>query len=282
MLKDDALNQFVFLMKFRNLSQNTITMYEFYISRFIDFIQKDDISSFDLKDAQNFVLMMKERGDNPQSINVVICAIRYFYETVLDMPLLRRQFPNIRYTEKDPLLFTKDQIISLLDNAFDVKTRVLLLLGIDCGFRAREVVNLRISDIHSDTMTISINNSKRNKSRLVKLSPACLDALRTYWKVYKPKDYFFPSRDGSSHAHVACVHYHFRTYLKQFSFYSDDFHYHSLRHTFATNMLENGCDVFLLKKLLGHSSFSSTARYIHMTTGDIQNTVSLSQVWGLR
>lgn len=282
MLKDDALIEFQSLMEFRNLSPVTVKMYSFYVEKFIDFSQKSDIHDISIQDARDYILSLKHDGLEPQSLNVIMCGIRYFFETVLDSDVPRRKLPNIRYTQKDPLLFSKEQIACLLDSAVDLRVRTILLLGIDCGFRSKEIVNLKVSDIHSDNMTISIHNSKRNKSRTVKLSQLCLDTLRAYWKVYRPSDYFFVGRDGSSPANVNFVHYHFKAYLKQFSFYSDDFHFHSLRHTFATNMLENGCDIFLLKKLLGHSSFSSTARYIHMTTSDIQNCFSLSDKWGLR
>ena len=281
MLKDDALKQFQTLMEFRNLSPVTLKMYLFYVDKFIDYSQKQNIEDITLEDARSYILQKKSEGLASQSVNVILCGIRYFFETVMNDPLSRRQLPNIRYTVKDPCLFSKEQIVTLVNNATDIRIRLILLLGIDCGFRATEVVNLRVKDIHSDTMTITIRNSKRNKTRIVKMSHACLNTLRKYWCIYKPTDFFFPSRDGKSHKHVAWVHSTFKQYILQFSFYDSAFSYHSLRHTFATNMLENGCDIFLLKKLLGHASFSSTARYIHLTSHDIKNSSCLSDIWGL-
>ena len=117
---------------------------------------------------------------------------------------------------------------------------------------------------------------------VVKLSQACLDALRKYWLLYKPDDYFFPGKKENRHIATATVNDWFNQYIKKFSFYNKSIHYHSLRHTFATNMLENGCDIFLLKKLLGHDSLQSTARYIHMQVSDIESAFSLSDVWGLQ
>ena len=113
------------------------------------------------------------------------------------------------------------------------------------------MAHLRISDIDSKNNLITIHQSKRNKTRVVKLSQACLDVLRKYWLLYRPTDYFFPGKKENRHIATATVNDWFNQYIKKFSFYNKSIHYHSLRHTFATNMLENGCDIFLLKKLLG-------------------------------
>jgi len=281
MTKEEALQQLEYVLKLRNLSDHTITMYLFFSRRFIDFTQKAEMNDLALRDIQDYTMMMIEHGDNPKSINVVICAIRYLYESVLNKVYTRRQFPNLRYTHQDPFVFSKEMIQDLL-NTPDCRMRLIILLGVDCGFRAAEVAHLRISDIDSKNNLITIHQSKRNKTRVVKLSQACLDVLRKYWLLYRPTDYFFPGKKENSHIATATVNNWFNQYIKKFSFYNKSIHYHSLRHTFATNMLENGCDIFLLKKLLGHDSLQSTAKYIHMQVSDIETAFSLSDVWGLQ
>lgn len=271
------------LMKFRNLSPNTMHMYSYYITKLFEYTDCDDTDNLTPRMAQDHVIYLMNRKKNPyapRSANVVIGAYRYFFDAVLNIPLSRRMFPNLQLDYDDPYIFTKDQILALLQTG-DVRMRAIILLGFDCGLRACETASLRISDIDSKKMLIRIRRSKRRKSRVVKLSDAVLNALRTYWKLYKPDDYFFPSPDHTAHVKPACINRWFFKYLKGFDFFDPQIHYHNLRHTFATNMLDNGCDIFVLKDLMGHSSLATTARYIHLATSSIEEAPSLSNSWGI-
>lgn len=281
MYKDDLISKFQTNMEYRNLSSHTLKMYSYYVSLFLNYVQTKDYHDYNLQDALNFVVYMKnEHNYEPQSLNVVICAIRYFFDVVLDKPLLRRQFPNIKYTEKDIFIFSINQIKQLL-NTNDIRMKVFILLGFDCGLRVSEVVKLRVSNIDSDNMLLHIKNSKRNKSRSVTLSVACLKALRQYYITYdRPSDYLFPGTK-QPHMHPVTLNNMFNSYLKKFDFYTKEIHFHSLRHTFATMTLSSGENIFLLKKLLGHASFSSTVRYIKYNKQDIKSVIPLSQKFGV-
>lgn len=272
MNKDEALNKFIFMMEYRNLSSNTVHMYSWYLSRMFDFYQLKDVSSLDVKMAQDYIVSLKQKY-SPASLNAVISAVRYFFDVVLENPLSRRQFPNILYNPVDITIFTDEQIHMLL-NTKDVRLRAFLLLGLDAGFRVGEVARLRISDIDSKNMFLFIRNSKRGKSRKVPLSNTLLKALREYWYVYRPDrdGYLFPSiRSNSKNPHINknSINAIFRNYIKQFDFYDPHMRFHNLRDTYATLMIKNGCDIFTLKKLLGHSSFSSTSRYIKYENSDL-------------
>lgn len=281
MNRDEALMQFERVIKLRNLSPNTIKMYLYYVSEFFEYTGKDDVTLCDLSDAQTFVIhMIEDRGYKPLSANVVIGAVRYFFESVLNIVFSRRQFPFLLYPQFNPFLFTRDQILALLETN-DVRLRLVILLGIDCGMRVSEVAALRVCDIDSKNMLIHIHESKRRKSRSVKLSDACLTALRKYWLVYRPEQYLFPGKDGRPHVIPNTVRYWFNCHVRKFDFYTKEVHFHSLRHTFATNMLDNGCDIFLLQKLLGHASLASTARYVHLSTRAVEICFSLSEIWGI-
>ena len=168
MNKDEALNKFTFMMEYRNLSSNTIHMYRWYLSRMFDFYQLEDVSILDVSMAQNYVVHMKQTYA-PASLNAVISAIRYFFDVVLESPLSRRQFPNILYHPVEITVFTDEQIHLLLDTK-DIRLRAFLLLGLDAGLRVGEVARLKVSDIDSKNMLLSIQNSKRGKSRKVPLS----------------------------------------------------------------------------------------------------------------
>lgn len=193
MNKDEALNKFTFMMEYRNLSSNTIHMYQWYLSQMFDFYHLEDVSILNVSMAQNYVVHMKKTYA-PTSLNAIISAIRYFFDVVLESPLSRRQFPNILYDPVEITVFTDEQIHLLLDTK-DVRLRAFLLLGLDAGLRVGEVARLKVSDIDSKNMLLSIRNSKRGKSRKVPLSNALLNALRKYWIVYRPdkNGYLFPA-----------------------------------------------------------------------------------------
>ena len=198
MNKDEALNKFTFMMEYRNLSSNTIHMYQWYLSQMFDFYQLEDVSILNVSMVQNYVVHMKQTYA-PASLNAIVSAIRYFFDVVLETPLSRRQFPNILYDPVEITVFTDEQIHLLLDTK-DVRLRAFLLLGLDAGLRVGEVARLKVSDIDSKNMLLYIRNSKRGKSRKVPLSNALLNALRKYWIVYTPdKDgYLFPSVHSDS------------------------------------------------------------------------------------
>ena len=281
MNKDEALNKFTFMMEYRNLSPHTIYMYHWYLSKMFDFYSLDDVSNLDVEMAQNYVVHLKQTY-SPASLNGVISGIRYFYDVVLETPLSRRQFPNILYDPAEITIFTNEQIHLIL-NTKDVRLRAFLLLGLDAGFRVGEVARLKVSDIDSENMILHIRKSKRGKSRIVPLSNALLKALREYWIVYRPdkNGYMFLSKSYNAktpHINQNYINYIFREHIKQLDFYEPFMRFHNLRDTYATLMLKNGCDIFALKKLMGHSSFASTARYIKYDTSDLEDVPELSSL----
>lgn len=281
MHKDEALQKFEYMMEYRNLSQNTIHMYSWYLSKFIDYCSYSDVFTLTPVHAQQFIVHLKSKYA-PQSLNSVISGVRYFYDVVLEKPLSRRQFPNILYNQKDIYVFSNAQIYSLL-NTKDVRIRAFILLGLDAGLRVGEVARLKVSDIDSKSSTkmLYIRNSKRNKSRKVPMSDMLHEALQEYWKVYRsdPNGYLFTGKE-SSHINQNYINNLFKKYLKNFDFYSDEIRFHNLRDTYATLMLRNGCNIFTLKKLLGHNSFSSTARYIKCDTSDLESVPTISKSLG--
>ena len=194
---------------------------------------------------------------------------------ILNRPISIRRLPNVKYTLDDPKIFTDSEIALLLKNA-DVRLRAMIYLGYDCGLRTSEVARLRIKDINSDQMLLHVVHSKRGKSRYVKLSKQCLQALREYWKVYQPSDWMFP---GKIDGHIAECYPSslFQRLLKKLNIRPEDsLSFHCLRHTYGTTLRNDDCDIFTLKKLLGHSCLSSTNRYVRISTSDIQKSASPS------
>lgn len=282
MTKEEGLEKLKLILEIRGLASQTRNNYKSAVIQFIDFTGKEDMNEITLSDCQNYIAHMIKKGYKPRSINTNLCAVRYFTETVLNTIYSRRQFPNIIYGDDQvEYELTVEDVRELLDTD-DIRMKLIVMLGADAGLRISEVPNLKIGDVDVRNMTILISDSKRHRTRRVKLSERLLEMFREYWKVYGAKewskdDYIFKSSHIEyDHVCTQTVSKWFREYLNKKGFQNKNITYHSLRHFFATSMIENGCDIFLLKKLLGHASFASTSRYLHYTTKDVESALSLS------
>jgi len=277
MTKDEAFNSFHQWLTFRNYAKGTVTDYLYYFKIFAKSLPPDfDYSELTHQHAIDFVFKLRSESQlSPASINLFCSSLRCFYDVILDSPISIRRLPNVKYTLDDPKIFTDSEIALLLTSA-DVRLRAMIYLGYDCGLRTSEVARLRIKDINSDQMLLHVVHSKRGKSRYVKLSQQCLQALREYWKVYRPSDWIFP---GKVNGHIREFYPSklFHHLLKQLNIRPEDsLTFHCLRHTYGTTMRNDDCDIFTLKKLLGHSCLKSTNRYIRISTSDIQKSASPS------
>lgn len=221
--------------------------------------------------------LKKDQNLSASTINTVICSLRCFYDAILGRPIPKRLLPNIKYTQNEPKVFTDFEIHLLLTSS-DIRMRAWICLGFDCGLRVSEVAKLRIKDIDSDNMLLHIVNSKRDKSRYVKLSQYCLFVLRQYWLTYRPdKDGYLFSSGKSAHIRPEYISHQFHNLLGKLDIGPDEhMRFHNLRDTFPTNMRKAVCDIFALRKALGHSSLKSTARYISFSTDDIAHMFSPS------
>ncbi len=279
--KKSAATRFEEWLTFRSFAPGSIRDYLHCFNQFANSLPEDtDFFNLDVQLAIDYVFALRKKGLSPASINLYSSALRCYYDVILDRPISIRRLPNAKYTPPDPAVLRQSEIDQLL-SAGNVRMKAFILLGYDCGLRVSEVSKLRVKDIDSEKMLLHIVNSKRNKSRYVKMSQSCLNALREYWKVYRPdpSGYMFPGKDGNPISAVYISH-QFRHLVLELRLRSDEkIRFHNLRDTYATSMRDNGCDVFTLRKSLGHSSLKSTARYIAISTSDIEEMKSPSDFW---
>ena len=282
--KTIAIERYRQWLTFRNYAKGTITDYIYCFSGFANSLPEDtDFFNLDVQLAIDYVFRLRSKGLSPTSTNLLSSSLRCYYDVILDRPISIRRLPNVKYTLGEPNTFSESEISRLLDVA-DVRMKAMILLGCDCGLRAGEVARLRVKDIDSENMLLHIVHTKRDKSRYVKLSMPCLQALRTYWLAYRPdpSGYMFP---GKVNGHINEIYpsqlFH-RLLVKLAIRPEDGLRFHNLRDTYATSLHNNGCDVFSLKKALGHSTLKSTARYIAFSTADIQQMPSPSDFRGNR
>lgn len=202
------------------------------------------------------------------SVNVAVAGLRFFYKETLGRNEMALAIPPRKNPRKLPEVFNHDELKLLFASTENQKHRVMLMAAYAGGLRISEVTRLRVKDIDSGRMAIHIEKSKGEKDRYTILSQRLLIELRSYWKAYRPKDLLFPSPVKDGPLDRATPNLVFRTAKKKAGI-TKHVTFHSLRHTFATNLLESGVDIRKIQVLLGHSSITSTAIYLHVARKDI-------------
>jgi site-specific recombinase XerD len=200
-------------------------------------------------------------------------ALKFLYRVTLGREEVVEKVACPKAPKKLPVVLSQDEMARFLDALQNPKHRAVLMTAYSAGLRLSEVARLRVEDIDSARMVIHVRQGKGHKDRDVMLSPRLLAVLREYWKLQRPKPYLFPGRHPDRPISVRTVQMVCGRALKT-SGLSKHVHMHTLRHSFATHLLESGTDLRTIQVLLGHHSFSTTARYLHITTAALKSTRS--------
>ena len=176
-------------------------------------------------------------------------------------PEIPERIAYAREPRKLPVILSADEVVRFLEAVPSLKTRTALTMAYAAGLRASEAVSLKVADIDSSRMLIQVRHGKGAKDRTVMLSPQLLAILRTYWRLARPREWLFPGRDESKPIDVQVLHAACRSATKAAGL-AKRVTVHTLRHSFATHLLESGVDIRIIQVLLGHNSLSTTARYM--------------------
>lgn len=243
-------------LKLKNYGVLTIKNYTSQVKLFLEYFDKSVTKPSEINEKQIKAWLMLAQSLNGRKQR--ISAVKLFYSLTGKQPL---KFRHIEYprTEKHlPQVIDKDLIISKINRINNLKHKAVLSLAFSVGLRVSEVVNLKIADIDSKRMIINIRNAKGHKDRVVPLSPVILETLRAYFKEYKPIEYLFNGQFGRLYSAHSCQQI-FKKYIDVKS------HFHILRHSSATSLLESGTDLRIIQKILGHSSSKTTEIYTHVS-----------------
>lgn len=227
------------------------------------------------QDIQNYLLyLIEERKLAWSSCNIVVQGLKFFYHTTLRRDRMTFVIPRRRAPSKLPEMLSREEILALFDAATLPKHRLLLMTAYAAGLRVSELVHLKITDIDSNRMTIRVEQGKGAKDRYTILSEQLLVELRQYWKRERPTVWLFPATrnpDAPMDAETAQkVFYR----CKRRAGITKRCGIHSLRHAFATHLLEGGTDLHRIQRLLGHGQLSTTMRYFHLAQSDLMQTPS--------
>jgi site-specific recombinase XerD len=265
-------------MTVRGLGARTQHEYVRCVRMFAAFLGRSpDTATAD--DLRRWQLHQREQGVQPPSFNSSVSALRFFLGVTLDRPDLARRLVVARQPQKLPTVLTPVEIQALLDAAPGPKAKAAMAVAYGAGLRASEVVNLRAGDIDSTRMLLRVEQGKGQKDRHAMLSPQLLEVLREWWRegrrrgVPMPGGWLFPGRDRLTpltarqlgrivHAAAAVAGIEKRVSP------------HTLRHSFATHLLENGTDIRVIQVLLGHAKLETTTRYAHVATRTLQSVTS--------
>ena len=263
-----AVQKFEEEMKLRHFTLATIRTYRLIVSAFLRAVNKP-VSELCSEDIRSYLLASIERKLSWSSVNQKVYAIRIFSEVCLGIGVNKIVIPPRKSEKKVISVLSKQDIFKILNAAEPGLEKTLLLFIYATGARGFEAAKLHVSDIQSDRMLIRLSQGKGRKDRLVPLSPHLLLSLREYYRDYRPGQWLFPKRKKESHIDASAVAAIWNCAKRKAGITTGGVH--SLRHAFATNLLEQGVDVYSLQQILGHTNILSTARYLRMT-----NTISLS------
>jgi len=229
----------------------------------------DRISTEEIRDYMHFLIVGKKLSYS--SCNHKIVAINFFFREVV------RRKVNLRVPMKRsgrlPEPLSREEVARLLDTAENQKHRVLMMTAYSGGLRVSELVRLKPQDIHSERMLIRVNQGKGRKDRYTLLSQRLLDELRAYWRESRPESWLFPNQTRTDHM-PTCTPARAFYRLKQRAGITHGHGIHTLRHSFATHLLEAGVDLRTIQILMGHTSLNTTVKYLHVTEKHLEQTKS--------
>jgi site-specific recombinase XerD len=258
-------------MKLRNFSARTE---ESYVAAMVGLVKHYHRSPDQLTqdEIRSYLLHLKERGLSPSSRNVAISGMKFFYHQILGWNEQELFLPPRKGSWRLPEVLSPKEVERLLCATGKLRDRCLLMTAYATGVRVSELVRLKVSDIDSERMTVKVEQGKGKKDRYTILSERLLTELRLYWKEHRSPTWLFPNRkDGP-----LSIDYAQRIYnlAKLKAGIHKGHGIHTLRHCFATHLLEAGVDLVTIKTLLGHNSLQSTQRYLQIRQHKLITTAS--------
>jgi len=222
----------------------------------------DQISEDELR--QYFLFLINEKQVAESTFRIHLYGIRFFYERTLQRPWPVFDLVRPRHPQKLPVVLSLREVRSLLALVANPTARMCLQLIYACGLRLREGTQLQVLDIDSQRMLVRVRQGKGGKDRFVPLAPRVLELLRAYWQRQRPRPWLFPARHQQTPLPATTLQKTFKLVVRQ-SGIPKDASIHTLRHSYATHLLERGVSLRVIQELLGHQSPRTTARYTHLT-----------------
>jgi integrase/recombinase XerD len=255
-------------------SMSTAQTYTSCFERFMDYFKdQPDLMKLDENDIRNYLTHLHRANSSDSYINQAINAIKFYYEVVHNMPSRFYQIERPRKKEKLPEVLSENEVKAMLKQASNIKHLCIMQLLYSAGLRRAELIDLKITDIDSERNVIVVRCGKGGKDRHTLLGNTVLKNLREYYKVYKPKTYLFEGQSGDQYSPSSVGAIVRRAASK--AGIKKKVTPHTLRHSFATHLLEQGTDLRYIQSLLGHNSSKTTEIYTHIAINHIKTIKNL-------
>jgi len=253
-------------MTLKNFTISTCEDYYRFVKRFLNFTGKEAMS-ITYADIRKFIFHMKDvENKKPSTINCYTAAIRFFFEYTLGYVWDSKKIPKMKRDRQLPEVLTREQVQLLIDSTENYKHKAILAVIYSSGLRISEACRLRYEDILRSRKMIHISISKNREDRYSILSDRCLEILTEYWYRYnRPEEWIFPSPMRDAPLTTTAVETFMKEQVRHLGF-PETVTPHTLRHSFACHLLEDGVSQTMIQQLLGHRSPNSTNVYLQMTS----------------
>jgi site-specific recombinase XerD len=265
-------------LELRGRSNETIKIYVYTIENFSRFYNKSPelLGEHEIINYLEYCIKAKKLCN--ATVNYINSALKFLYVVTLERSWSDLRIPKLRYDKKLPEYLTKEEVKLLLEATTYLKHKAILSTIYSAGLRISEVLDLRISDIMSKEMKIRVRNGKRNKERYTLLSQKNLELLRVYWKQfgyknYSPEDYLFISSHTKKKLTSRCIQISMDRAIQMAGIIKKATP-HTLRHSFATHLMNDGIEPVKIQALMGHSNFKTTSIYLHVQDYQLLNIIS--------
>ena len=259
-------------MNVRNFVPATQREYIRAVKKLTAFLNRSP-STATADDLRAFQVHLSESGAKPGVINATVTALRFFFNVTAGKPETTRQLAFVFEPKKLPRVLPPEDVLRMLEAARTPKSKAMLSVAYGAGLRAMEVASLKVANIDSQRMLIRVEQGKGRRDRFAMLSPQLLELLRDWYRIARPSIYLFPGRDRVSPMTTRQFNriVHEAAQLAGLPGWVSP---HTLRHSFATHLLELNIDIRVIQVLLGHANLDSTARYTHVATNIIRGVMS--------
>lgn len=261
---DKKLELFRQLLEVKRYSTNSIETYTNAFRQFLIHFKEIDVDTFKEKEIERFInqqVTVKNISISYQK--QLVAAIKFWYNGVLGRNLQLDYIYPDRGEFKIPIVFSQQDIKKMLDTCENIKHKAILATIYSCGLRLSELTNLMIKDVDSTQMSVTVRQGKGNRDRVVVLSEKLLFLLRDYFVEYKPKEYLFEGQSGGKYSGRSVQQALKQTLAK--AKINKEGSVHTLRHSYATHLVEQGTDIRFVQELLGHKNIKTTLIYTHLT-----------------
>lgn len=260
-------------MQIKGFAEKTQYAYLNHVAAYAKYYRKspEDLGEEDIKNYLYYLI--QDKGVSKSYVSGVYSGLKFLYSTTLGRQWDMTKIPRVKKDKKLPVVLSPTEVKSIFNAVDNFKHKVILMTVYASGLRVSEAVNLKTTDIDSKNMQIHIRGGKGNKDRYCILSRTNLDILRQYYKSFRPKEWLFYGQSLFEPMSERTIQRVFKI-AKEKANIKKNASIHTLRHSFATHLLESGVDIYHIQQLMGHSNIKTTNMYIHLQRKDLLNIIS--------